>query len=71
MSRSKGADTDAPAVTFRQNGAARRVACDFVAGCDGFHGVSRRTIPKAVRTEYRTGLPVRLARRAVGNPAGE
>jgi p-hydroxybenzoate 3-monooxygenase len=41
----EGVDTAAPAVTFRQNGAARRIACDFVAGCDGFHGVSRRTDP--------------------------
>lgn len=53
----EGVDTDAPAVTFRQGGAARRIACDFVAGCDGFHGVSRRTIPHTVRTEYERIYP--------------
>jgi p-hydroxybenzoate 3-monooxygenase len=53
----EGVDTAAPAVTFRQNGAARRIACDFVAGCDGFHGVSRRTIPRAVRREYERVYP--------------
>jgi p-hydroxybenzoate 3-monooxygenase len=53
----EGADTDAPAVAFRHDGVARRVACDFVAGCDGFHGVSRRTVPKAVRTEFERVYP--------------
>jgi p-hydroxybenzoate 3-monooxygenase len=37
----------APRVTYRQGGEVREVSCDFVAGCDGFHGVSRRTIPAA------------------------
>jgi p-hydroxybenzoate 3-monooxygenase len=53
----EGADTNAPAVAFRHDGATRRVACDFVAGCDGFHGVSRGTIPKAVRTEFERVYP--------------
>jgi p-hydroxybenzoate 3-monooxygenase len=53
----EGVDTAAPAVTFRQNGAARRIACDFVAGCDGFHGVSRRTIPDSVRREFERVYP--------------
>jgi p-hydroxybenzoate 3-monooxygenase len=34
-----------PRVTFRHNGEVHEVNCDFVAGCDGFHGVSRRSIP--------------------------
>ena len=35
----------APFVTWRQGGATHRLDCDFVAGCDGYHGVSRGSIP--------------------------
>ncbi|MEM7746012.1 MAG: 4-hydroxybenzoate 3-monooxygenase [Pseudomonadota bacterium] len=52
-----GADTDAPCVTFRQGSAEHRIDCDFIAGCDGFHGVSRLTIPAAVRREYEKTYP--------------
>jgi p-hydroxybenzoate 3-monooxygenase len=38
-------DTAAPFVTFRHEGADRALACDFIAGCDGFHGVSRSSLP--------------------------
>jgi len=34
-----------PRVSYRHQGVAHEVACDFIAGCDGFHGVSRRSIP--------------------------
>lgn len=51
------ADTDAPFVTFDQHGKAQRIDCDYVAGCDGFHGVSRKTIPKSVRREYEKVYP--------------
>jgi p-hydroxybenzoate 3-monooxygenase len=34
-----------PRVTFVQNGQARELVCDFIAGCDGFHGVSRASVP--------------------------
>ena len=41
----------APKVTYEKNGETRTLACDFIAGCDGFHGVSRRSIPATmVRT---------------------
>jgi p-hydroxybenzoate 3-monooxygenase len=36
----------APKVTFEKEGVTETLECDFVAGCDGFHGVSRRSIPK-------------------------
>jgi p-hydroxybenzoate 3-monooxygenase len=52
-----GADGDAPHVTFSVNGAPQRIDADFVAGCDGFHGVSRRTIPPAVRRDYEKVYP--------------
>ncbi|MEX2366186.1 MAG: 4-hydroxybenzoate 3-monooxygenase [Pseudohongiellaceae bacterium] len=44
--------TDHPYVTFRQNGEKERLDCEYVAGCDGFRGVSRQTIPYDIRTEY-------------------
>lgn len=34
-----------PYVTFTKDGEAARLDCDYIAGCDGFHGVSRQTIP--------------------------
>ncbi len=36
-----------PAVTYTHNGMAQRLDCDFIAGCDGFHGISRKNIPPA------------------------
>ncbi|MCL4766611.1 MAG: 4-hydroxybenzoate 3-monooxygenase [Hyphomicrobiaceae bacterium] len=44
-------ESDRPRIAFRQNDRAGVIACDFVAGCDGFHGISRTCIPaSAVRT---------------------
>lgn len=51
------ADTDAPYVTFDQGGQSHRIECDFIAGCDGFHGVSRKTIPDTVRTDFEKVYP--------------
>ncbi|MBW4985431.1 4-hydroxybenzoate 3-monooxygenase [Mameliella sp. CS4] len=53
----KDADGDAPYVTYEVDGAEARIDCDFVAGCDGFHGVSRQTIPLTVRKEYEKLYP--------------
>ena len=39
-------NTKKPYVTFSHQGIEKKVFCDFIAGCDGFHGVSRRAIPK-------------------------
>lgn len=52
-----GADTDRPHVAFTRDGTEHRIDCDFVAGCDGFHGISRQTIPLAVRREYEKTYP--------------
>lgn len=49
--------SDHPFVTFRQNGVEERLDCDFVAGCDGFHGVSRATIPASVLTTFERVYP--------------
>jgi len=51
------ADTDSPFVTFDQAGTETRITCDYIAGCDGFHGVSRKTIPPSVRREYEKVYP--------------
>jgi p-hydroxybenzoate 3-monooxygenase len=51
------ADSDAPYVTYSVDGTEHRLDCDFVAGCDGFHGVSRQTIPLTVRREYEKVYP--------------
>jgi p-hydroxybenzoate 3-monooxygenase len=46
-----------PHVTFVRGGRSQRIDCDFIAGCDGFHGVSRRSIPATVRREYEKVYP--------------
>ena len=46
-----GFDTDKPSVSYVKDGASHSISCDFIAGCDGFHGVSRSTIdPNLIRT---------------------
>jgi p-hydroxybenzoate 3-monooxygenase len=43
-----------PRVYYRKDGVESEIECDFIAGCDGFHGVSRQTIPEtAIRTYER------------------
>jgi p-hydroxybenzoate 3-monooxygenase len=51
--RLEGLDTDSPKVHFNQES----LSCDFVAGCDGFHGVSRPAIPADKRVEYKRNYP--------------
>tara|TARA_B110000879_G_scaffold212861_1_gene311434 strand:+ start:3321 stop:4490 length:1170 start_codon:yes stop_codon:yes gene_type:complete len=51
------AKTDQPFVTYIVDGETRRLDCDFIAGCDGFHGVSRGTIPTDERQEYEKIYP--------------
>lgn len=51
------ANSDAPYVTYKVDGEDHRLDCEFVAGCDGFHGVSRRTIPDDVRQEFEKVYP--------------
>lgn len=53
----QGADSDNPHVYYTVDGEARRIDCDFIAGCDGFHGVSRQAIPLDVRQEYEKVYP--------------
>ena len=53
----RDADSDAPFVTYQKDGTEQRIDCDYVAGCDGFHGVSRPTIPASVRSDYEKVYP--------------
>ncbi|HEX7250146.1 MAG TPA: 4-hydroxybenzoate 3-monooxygenase [Burkholderiales bacterium] len=51
-------DTAAPKIRYRDGaGAVRELACDYVAGCDGFHGVSRPAIPSRRRSEFTRVYP--------------
>nr|WP_246624679.1 4-hydroxybenzoate 3-monooxygenase [Oceanobacter mangrovi] len=49
--------SDSPYVTFIYEGEECRLECDYIAGCDGFHGVSRQTIPAELRTEHERVYP--------------
>jgi len=50
-------DTGAPFVTFKHKGEDQRLACDFIAGCDGFHGVSRSRIPSELGRAFERVYP--------------
>ena len=52
-----GLDTDTPLLRYRQGGESYELVCDFVAGCDGFHGISRKTIPTSLLREYERVYP--------------
>ena len=50
-------DTPAPFVTWRSQGLAFRLDCEAVAGCDGFHGVSRASIPEDAIARFERAYP--------------
>ncbi len=50
-------ESEHPRVRFTGNGIAYEISCDFIAGCDGFHGVSRKSIPAGVITEHERVFP--------------
>jgi p-hydroxybenzoate 3-monooxygenase len=52
-----GFDSAAPAIRFRAGGEAVDLRCDFIAGCDGFHGVCRPSVPAGVLTEFNRVYP--------------
>jgi p-hydroxybenzoate 3-monooxygenase len=52
-----GLDSKQPLVRYRQEGEAKEIACDFVAGCDGFHGICRPSIPADRLTVYERVYP--------------
>ena len=50
-------DTDHPVVRYEKDGETHEVTCDFIAGCDGFHGVCRASVPEGAITEYEKVYP--------------
>jgi p-hydroxybenzoate 3-monooxygenase len=52
-----GFKSDSPVVRFRQRGEDVELGCDFIAGCDGFHGVCRDSIPEGVLRAFEREYP--------------
>jgi p-hydroxybenzoate 3-monooxygenase len=50
-------ESEAPFVTYSCEGRLERLDCDFIAGCDGFHGVSRAAIPEALSRSFERVYP--------------
>lgn len=46
-----------PSIRFQKNGESTELRCDFIAGCDGFHGICRTSIPEGVLTAYERFYP--------------
>jgi p-hydroxybenzoate 3-monooxygenase len=52
-----GVDSAAPSINFTHNGTDVELRCDVIAGCDGFHGVCRDSIPHGALTTYQRDYP--------------
>lgn len=52
-----GLDGERPVVRFQHQGTEQELECDYIAGCDGFHGVSRPAIPAGALTVYQKIYP--------------
>jgi p-hydroxybenzoate 3-monooxygenase len=50
-------DTTKPRVTYEKDGKTHTIECDFIAGCDGFHGVCRASAPRSAIREYEKVYP--------------
>ncbi|MDE2255131.1 MAG: 4-hydroxybenzoate 3-monooxygenase [Betaproteobacteria bacterium] len=50
-------DSAKPRVTYEKDGKSYEIDCDFIAGCDGFHGVCRASVPRRSITEYEKVYP--------------
>ncbi|HEX9396626.1 MAG TPA: 4-hydroxybenzoate 3-monooxygenase [Burkholderiales bacterium] len=53
----EGLDSTSPEVNFLWKNEKQQIQADFIAGCDGFHGISRPAIPAARRTEFKRNYP--------------
>jgi p-hydroxybenzoate 3-monooxygenase len=47
-----------PRVTYRVGGKSQEISCDFIAGCDGFHGISRKSVPPRAISSYERVYPL-------------
>ena len=50
-------DGKQPRVTWHKNGQSHELHCDYIAGCDGFHGICRASVPRSAITEYEKVYP--------------
>lgn len=50
-------DGDKPYVTYEKDGVTHRIDCDFIAGCDGYHGISRKSVPESAIALYEKAYP--------------
>ncbi|HEX3399963.1 MAG TPA: 4-hydroxybenzoate 3-monooxygenase [Acetobacteraceae bacterium] len=50
-------DTESPRIRYRHGGVEQEIACDIIAGCDGFHGVCRPSIPAGVLRVFERDYP--------------
>lgn len=50
-------ESEKPQITFKHAGVEKRLSCEFIAGCDGAHGVSRRSIPASVQKNFERTYP--------------
>ncbi len=57
MARLHDLTSGRPYVTYEKEGSRQRIDCDDVAGCDGYHGVSRPSIPSSVLSTYEKSYP--------------
>ncbi|MEU1485763.1 4-hydroxybenzoate 3-monooxygenase [Streptomyces sp. NPDC005752] len=57
VSSVEGADTDRPTVRYSHDGQDRTLTCDYVVGCDGFHGVTRAAVPEGARRTFERVYP--------------
>ncbi len=53
----EGIDGERPAIRYTHEGREQTLTCDYVVGCDGFHGVSRRAVPDGAATTYERVYP--------------
>lgn len=52
-----GLKSNTPYITYEKDGQTHRIDCDYIAGCDGFHGISRKSIPAGVLNEFERVYP--------------
>ncbi len=52
-----GIERERPRISYAADGAQRELECDFIAGCDGSHGICRSSIPSRLRTHYEIEYP--------------
>ncbi|MGW4164365.1 4-hydroxybenzoate 3-monooxygenase [Streptomyces sp. NPDC004788] len=53
----EGADTDRPRIRYTHEGREQTLTCDYVVGCDGYHGVTRRAVPESEQRTFERTYP--------------